>query len=159
MSSPPVTSWASRCEAGAAACASPCWHTAGRANAAAAAGPPGVLAHKSNALMPLVPYLLLQKLKVLSSEPGADADEGFVTFQAWFKNVGQLGQRAQGFHTQTFVERSRFLRTEAGRWLYGERPAPGAAASSLVTSIGACGMWAMRLPMPAQRLPVHTSRA
>ena len=65
----------------------------------------------------------------------------------------------QGFHTQTFVERSRFLRTEAGRWLYGERPAPGAAASSLVTSIGACGMWAMRLPMPAQRLPVHTSRA
>lgn len=30
----------------------------------------------------------------------------------------QLGQRAQGFHTQTFVERSRFQR-EGGRWLYG----------------------------------------
>ena len=30
---------------------------------------------------------------------------------------GQLGQRKQGFHTQTFVERSRFLR-EDGRWLY-----------------------------------------
>lgn len=39
--------------------------------------------------------------------------------QAWFKNVGQMGQRAQGWHTQTFVERSRFLRHD-GRWLYGE---------------------------------------
>lgn len=39
--------------------------------------------------------------------------------QAWFKNVHQMGQRAQGWHTQTFVERSRFLRHN-GRWLYGE---------------------------------------
>jgi uncharacterized protein YchJ len=114
---------------------------------AAAAGPPGALAHKSNALTPLIPHSPLQKLKVLSTEPGADADEGFVTFQAWFKNVGQLGQRAQGFHTQTFVERSRFLRTEAGKWLYGERPAPGAAAK-LVSCIGpaACGLCACVCP-------------
>ncbi|KAL4420020.1 hypothetical protein ABPG77_001270 [Micractinium sp. CCAP 211/92] len=58
-----------------------------------------------------------EKLKILSVEPGKDDDEGFVTFQAWFKNVGQMGQRAQGWHTQTFVERSRFLRHD-GRWLY-----------------------------------------
>ncbi|EFN59379.1 hypothetical protein CHLNCDRAFT_137852 [Chlorella variabilis] len=58
-----------------------------------------------------------ERLKVLSVEPGKDEDEGFVTFQAWFKNRGQLGQRAQGWHTQTFVERSRFLR-EDGKWLY-----------------------------------------
>ena len=70
----------------------------------------------------------LQKLKVLSVEAGASEDEGFVAFQAWFKNQKQMGQRAQGFHTQTFVERSRFLRTEGGRWLYGER-APGAGSS------------------------------
>ncbi len=37
--------------------------------------------------------------------------------QAWFKTIDQLGQRAQGWHTQTFVERSRFLR-EGGKWLY-----------------------------------------
>ena len=87
-----------------------------------------------------------ERLKVLSVEPGKDEDEGFVTFQvccgagwgcaarrlrcrpvasclllqAWFKNRGQLGQRAQGWHTQTFVERSRFLR-EDGKWLYGAR--------------------------------------
>ncbi|PSC68836.1 zinc chelation isoform B [Micractinium conductrix] len=58
-----------------------------------------------------------EKLKVLSVEPGADENEGFVTFQAWFKNVQQLGQRAQGFNKQTFVERSRFLR-QGGKWLY-----------------------------------------
>ena len=37
--------------------------------------------------------------------------------QTYFKVKGQLGQRKQGFHTQTFVERSRFLRKD-GRWLY-----------------------------------------
>ena len=58
-----------------------------------------------------------QKLKILEVAPGASEDEGFVRFQAWFKTRGQLGQRAQGSHTQSFVERSRFLR-EAGRWLY-----------------------------------------
>lgn len=42
--------------------------------------------------------------------------------QAWFKNVQQLGQRAQGFNKQTFVERSRFLR-QGGKWLYGARAA------------------------------------
>lgn len=34
-----------------------------------------------------------------------------------FKNRQQQGQRAQGWHTQTFVEKSRFLR-EDGKWLY-----------------------------------------
>lgn len=37
--------------------------------------------------------------------------------QAWFKNRNQMGQRAQGWHTQTFVERSRFLK-QGNRWLY-----------------------------------------
>lgn len=41
-------------------------------------------------------------------------------FPSRFKNKGQLGQRAQGWHTQSFVEQSRFLR-EDGKWLYGER--------------------------------------
>ncbi|PRW58549.1 pre translocase subunit [Chlorella sorokiniana] len=58
-----------------------------------------------------------EKLKILSVEAGKDENEGYVTFQAWFKNQGQMGQRAQGWHTQTFVERSRFLK-EGGRWLY-----------------------------------------
>ncbi|KAI3433644.1 hypothetical protein D9Q98_003453 [Chlorella vulgaris] len=77
--------------------------------------------------------LAFEKLKVLSTEAGEDESEGYVTFQegageawaplampgcrAWFKTRDQLGQRAQGFHTQTFVERSRFLK-EAGKWLY-----------------------------------------
>ena len=61
----------------------------------------------------------LQKLKILEVAPGASEDEGYVRFQAWFKTRGQLGQRAQGSHTQSFVERSRFLRDGAGgRWLY-----------------------------------------
>jgi hypothetical protein len=53
--------------------------------------------------------------------------------QAWFKNRGQLGQRAQGWHTQTFVERSRFLR-EGGKWLYGEAAA-GAVEHSVRQSL------------------------
>jgi len=57
------------------------------------------------------------KLRILSTEDGAQPEEAFVTFQTWFKVKGQKGQRAQGFHTQSFVERSRFLR-EGGRWLY-----------------------------------------
>lgn len=61
------------------------------------------------------------RLKVLSTEDGATPDEAFVTFQTWFKVVKQIGQRQQGWHTQTFVERSRFLRDgESGRWLYVE---------------------------------------
>lgn len=58
-----------------------------------------------------------ERLKIMSIEPGKDDDEGFVTFQVWFKNVQQDGQRPQGWHTQTFVERSRFLK-DSGRWLY-----------------------------------------
>lgn len=38
--------------------------------------------------------------------------------QTWFKTQGQMGQRAQGWHTQAFVERSRFLKNDSGRWLY-----------------------------------------
>jgi SEC-C motif domain protein len=59
-----------------------------------------------------------EKLKVLGGEDGASPDEAFVTFQTWFKVRGQMGQRAQGWVTQSFVERSRFLRDESGRWLY-----------------------------------------
>ena len=38
--------------------------------------------------------------------------------QTWLKVRGQQGQRAQGFHQQSFVERSRFLKSGDGRWLY-----------------------------------------
>ncbi len=57
------------------------------------------------------------KLKVLGARAGADGNEAFVEFQTWFKVRGQKGQRAQGFHTQSFTEDSRFLRVD-GRWLY-----------------------------------------
>jgi SEC-C motif-containing protein len=61
------------------------------------------------------------RLKVVSTEDGNTPDEAFVTFQVWFKVTKQIGQRQQGWHTQTFVERSRFLRDgESGRWLYVE---------------------------------------
>jgi uncharacterized protein YchJ len=60
-----------------------------------------------------------EQLKVLSAEDGATADEAFVTFQAFFKVRGQRGQRAQGFHTQSFRERSRFLR-QGEKWLFIE---------------------------------------
>lgn len=58
-----------------------------------------------------------EKLKILSTEDGPGPDEAFVTFQAFFKVRGQKGSRPQGWHTQSFTERSRFLR-EDGRWLY-----------------------------------------
>ena len=59
------------------------------------------------------------KLKILSTEDGASEDEGYVTFQTWFKVKGQQGQRAQGWHTQSFIEKSRFLRdSSTGKWLY-----------------------------------------
>ena len=57
------------------------------------------------------------RLKVLKTEDGASPDEAFVTFQTWFKVRGQQGQRAQGWHTQSIKERSRFLR-DGGRWQY-----------------------------------------
>ena len=58
------------------------------------------------------------KLVILGNESGND-DEAFVTFKTYFKVVGQQGQRAQGFHTQSFIERSRFLRRPSdGAWLY-----------------------------------------
>lgn len=59
------------------------------------------------------------KLKIISSDPGSSENESFVTFQTYFKVRGQQGQRAQGWHTQSFVEKSRFLRDEqTGKWLY-----------------------------------------
>jgi len=58
------------------------------------------------------------KLKILSCEDGSSPDEAFVTFQTYFKTKGQIGQRAQGWHTQSFVEKSRFLKGSDGTWLY-----------------------------------------
>jgi uncharacterized protein YchJ len=58
------------------------------------------------------------KLVVLESEDDTqDSQESYVTFQTFFKVRQQQGQRAQGFHTQTFIEKSRFLK-EGDRWLY-----------------------------------------
>lgn len=48
-----------------------------------------------------------ERLKVLEVEDGATPDEAFVTFQTWFKVRKQIGKRQKGWHTQTFVERSR----------------------------------------------------
>ena len=60
-----------------------------------------------------------EKLKVLATEPGSTDDEAYVTFQTWFKVKGQQGKRAQGWVTQSFVEKSRFLKDNStGRWLY-----------------------------------------
>lgn len=56
------------------------------------------------------------KLVVLETEDVSE-DEAFVTFQTYFKVRGQQGQRSQGFHVQTFIEKSRFLRVD-GQWLY-----------------------------------------
>jgi SEC-C motif-containing protein len=58
------------------------------------------------------------KLKILSCEDGSSPDEAYVTFQTWFKTKGQQGQRAQGWTTQSFVEKSRFLKGADGKWLY-----------------------------------------
>jgi SEC-C motif-containing protein len=58
------------------------------------------------------------KLKILSCEDGSSPDEAYVTFQTYFKTKGQVGQRAQGWHTQSFVEKSRFLKGTDGKWLY-----------------------------------------
>ena len=59
-----------------------------------------------------------EKLKVLSCDDGSSPDEAYVTFQTYFKVKEQMGQRAQGFHTQSFIEKSRFLRGSDGKWLY-----------------------------------------
>lgn len=57
-----------------------------------------------------------ERLAVQNTEDVSET-EAFVTFQVYFKVRKQQGSRAQGFHVQTFVEKSRFLR-EDGRWLY-----------------------------------------
>ena len=57
-----------------------------------------------------------ERLVVQETEDVSDT-EAFVTFQVYFKVKKQQGSRAQGFHVQTFVEKSRFLR-EDGKWLY-----------------------------------------
>jgi SEC-C motif-containing protein len=59
-----------------------------------------------------------ERLKVLSSEQGPSDDEACVTFQTWFKVKDQQGKRAQGWKTQSFVEKSKFRRDTTGRWLY-----------------------------------------
>lgn len=59
-----------------------------------------------------------ERLQVLSKESGSTPNEAFVTFRTYFKVCGQQGQRSKGFHQQSFVERSRFLKGEDGRWLY-----------------------------------------
>lgn len=57
-----------------------------------------------------------EKLTVQKTEDVSDT-EAFVTFQVYFKVRKQQGSRAQGFHVQTFIEKSRFLK-EGGKWLY-----------------------------------------
>lgn len=57
------------------------------------------------------------KLVVLETE-NVSENEAYVTFQTYFKVKGQQGQRSQGFHTQSFVEKSRFLKSSDGVWLY-----------------------------------------
>ena len=47
-------------------------------------------------------------MKVLEIEDGASSDEAFVRFQTFFKVRKQIGARQKGWHTQTFVERSRW---------------------------------------------------
>jgi SEC-C motif-containing protein len=56
------------------------------------------------------------KLVVMDTEDVSES-EGTVTFQTYFKVRGQQGQRSQGFHVQTFIEKSTFLK-EDGKWLY-----------------------------------------
>ena len=58
-----------------------------------------------------------QRLRVLGTEDGAHADEGYVTFEASFRVVDQKGQRQKGNVLQKLRERSRFLK-EDGQWLY-----------------------------------------
>lgn len=57
------------------------------------------------------------KLVVLETEDVSEG-EAYVTFQTYFKVKGQQGQRSQGFHTQSFIEKSRFLKSSDGAWLY-----------------------------------------
>lgn len=59
-----------------------------------------------------------ERLKVLDGHPGASDDEAYVTFQTWFKVKGQQGKRAQGWKTQSFVEKSKFRKDASGQWLY-----------------------------------------
>ena len=86
------------------------------APAGLAAGPSGRRGKPRPA--PLLRRINFETLKILSTEEGGSPEEGWVTFQTWLKVRGQQGQRAQGFHQQSFVERSRFLRDVGGRWLY-----------------------------------------
>jgi len=58
-----------------------------------------------------------QRLKILSTDDGSTTDEGYVTFEASFRVVNQIGRRQKGNVLQKLHERSRFLR-EAGQWLY-----------------------------------------
>ena len=61
------------------------------------------------------------KLEILETTPGANDDEAFVKFRAWFKTVGQkLGsQREIKIPMQTLTETSHFVRVN-GEWLYRE---------------------------------------
>ncbi|KAK9845457.1 hypothetical protein WJX81_006883 [Elliptochloris bilobata] len=56
---------------------------------------------------------------VRAHAPELDASEAWVTFQAWYRVVGQLGQaRKGGPKEKRMDEVSRFLRSPDGRWLY-----------------------------------------
>lgn len=61
-----------------------------------------------------------RKLKIIDRQAGSHADEEFVEFQAWFKVVGQRGQRQKGTKLESLREKSRFLKGEDGRWKYVE---------------------------------------
>lgn len=59
----------------------------------------------------------LQRLRVLSAEPGSTEDEGYVTFEVSFWIVNQKGQRQKGNVLQIVHERGQFRRV-GSRWLF-----------------------------------------
>ncbi len=59
-----------------------------------------------------------QSLKILQREDGRSPDEAYVTFRSTFKFKNQQGERQQGTRLQTLEERSLFLKSADGRWLY-----------------------------------------
>ncbi len=61
--------------------------------------------------------LAWQQLRVVGTEEGSNADEGYVTFTASFRVLNQKGQRQKGNVLQRLHERGRFVR-EGARWLY-----------------------------------------
>eukprot|EP00238_Polyblepharides_amylifera_P011675 CAMPEP_0196584252 /NCGR_PEP_ID=MMETSP1081-20130531/46371_1 /TAXON_ID=36882 /ORGANISM="Pyramimonas amylifera, Strain CCMP720" /LENGTH=154 /DNA_ID=CAMNT_0041905391 /DNA_START=381 /DNA_END=846 /DNA_ORIENTATION=- len=58
------------------------------------------------------------KLEVEGMEDGSTNDEAFVTFRAHVQVIGQNGFRSSNFDTEIMKEKSRFLKSEDGKWLY-----------------------------------------